>query len=140
SAGSQGTPDVSTSTFWSAHQWGFGGSAEVFRTGGYVPVPRELRGSVDTPADSIHQTAQATTIRKLQSGDVFLSGSFYDESRDNGTRLQTNDTQLWQVSSGLNLLAGNVSAQLREYSSGQSYNQTFSSIAADRRSESLVRV
>ena len=139
SAGSQSTPDFSTATLWSMNQWSFGGSAEVFRTGGYVPVPAELRGSVDAPADSTHQTATATVLRKLHSGDVFVDSSFYDESRGNGTRLQTNDTQLWQMSGGLNLLAGAVNAQLRGYGSGQSYNQTFSSIAANRNSESLVR-
>ena len=111
----------------------------MFRTGGYVVLPEDIRGNVDTPANSYHSTAQATVLRKLESGQFFLSGSMYDESRNNGTQLQVNDTQLWQVSGGLDWLTSAAGLQLRSYGSGQSYNQTFSAVAADRNSESLVR-
>src|SRR5205807_1177349 len=107
--------------------------------GGYVLLPENLRGSVDSPVNSYHSTAQATVLRKLGSGQFFVTGSMYDESRNNGTELQINDTQLWQVSGGLDWLGSAASLQFRGYGSGQSYNQTFSSVAADRNSESLVR-
>jgi len=104
-------------------------------------VPEEVRGSVDAPVNSYHSTAQATVQRRLGSGpgQIFLTGSMYDESRNNGTALQINDTQLWQVSSGLDWYSPAAFLQFRGYGSGQSYNQTFSSVAADRNSESLVR-
>ena len=141
SGGSMGTPDLSAATFWNKGQWGFGADGEVFRTGGYIMVPEDVRGSVDTAVNSYHSTAQATVQRRLGPGpgQIFLTGSMYDESRNNGTPLQINDTQLWQVSSGLDWYSPAAFLQFRGYGSGQSYNQTFSSVAADRNSESLVR-
>jgi len=102
-------------------------------------VPAAQRGSVDTPVNSYHGEGQVVARRKFALGDFFSAGEFYDEARNNGTPLQTNDTQLWQLSSGLNLLTSLVGIELRGYGSGQSYNQTFSSIAVDRNSESLTR-
>ena len=139
SGGSMSTPDLSAATFWNKGQWGVGTDGEVFRTGGYILLPENLRGSVDTPANSYHSTAQATVQRRLGPGQMFVAGSMYDESRNNGTRLQINDTQLWQVNGGFDWYSPAAFLQFRGYGSGQSYNQTFSSVAADRNSESLVR-
>jgi len=139
SGGSMGTPDLSAATFWNKGTWGLGADGEVFRTGGYIMVPEDARGTVDTPVNSYHSTAQATVQRRLGPGRIFVTGSMYGESRNNGTRLQLNDTQLWQVSSGLDWYSTAAFLQFRGYGSGQSYNQTFSSVAADRNSESLVR-
>src|SRR5205823_2913549 len=47
--------------------------------------------------------------------------------------------QLAQLSGGLNQLNPWASIQLRGYGSGQSYNQSFSSIALNRNSETLTR-
>ena len=139
SGGSQGTPDLSLASSWRIQSWTLDLGGEAFRTGGYILVPTGQRGAVDTDADSYHGTAELAVRRKIAQGDMFLGGAFYDEARNNGTPLQTNDTQLWQFSGGLNLPTRIAGIQLRGYGSGQSYNQTFSSIAADRNSESLVR-
>jgi outer membrane receptor protein involved in Fe transport len=139
SAGSQGTPDVSLASSWRLRSWKLDLGGEAFRTGGYILVPADQRGSVDTAADSYHGTAELAARRKVAQGDLFLAGAFYDEARNNGTPLQTNDTQLWQLRGGLNLPTRIAGIQLRGFGSGQSYNQTFSSIAANRNSESPVR-
>jgi outer membrane receptor protein involved in Fe transport len=114
-------------------------NGEVFRSAGYILVPSSVRGAVDTSADSYHGTGELAARRKFAQGDLFLAGDFYDEARDNGTPLTTNDTQLWQLNAGLNLPTRLAAIQLRGYGSGQSYNQTFSSVAANRNSETLVR-
>jgi len=139
SGGSEYTPDVSLTSSWLLKSWNLGTSGEFFRTDGYILIPSGQRGSVDTEANSYHGTGLLTARRKLSSGDIFLTGDFYDEARNNGTPLTTNDTQLAQMSGGLNLLTPLASVQLRGYGSGQSYNQTFSSIAANRNSETLTR-
>lgn len=139
SAGSAGTPELSLASDWRIQSWTLESSGEAFRTGGYILVPPGQRGAVDTAADSYHGTGQLTARRKFTVGDLFAAGAFYDEARDNGTPLQTNDTQLWQLSGGLNLLTRLAGIGLRGYGSGQSYNQTFSSVAANRNSESLTR-
>ncbi|HEY6308919.1 MAG TPA: TonB-dependent receptor [Candidatus Angelobacter sp.] len=139
SAGSESTPDVSLAGDWLLKSWSLNLGGEAFRSNGYILVPPDLRGSVDTPANSEHGTGELTARRKFQAGDLFVASNFYDEDRNNGTPLQTNDTQLWQISSGLNLLTRLAGIELRGWGSGQSYNQTFSSVAADRNSEALTR-
>ena len=139
SIGSESTPDLSLADNVQLHSWTINTSGEAFRTDGYIVVPAAQRGSVDTPVNSWHGEGQVVARRKFALGDFFSAGEFYDEARNNGTPLQTNDTQLWQLSSGLNLLTSLVGIELRGYGSGQSYNQTFSSIAVDRNSESLTR-
>lgn len=140
SGGSENTPDVSALASIRLGKWTWAETGEFFRTSGYVLVPDNQRGSVDTPANSLHASEESTFSRKLGRGDMFLGSSFYRESRNNGTPLQTNDTDLWQISSGFNLLTGFAALQARMYGSGQSYNQSFSSVTAARNSESLVRL
>jgi outer membrane receptor protein involved in Fe transport len=139
SMGSESTPDLSLADNVQLQSWTINTSGEAFRTDGYIVVPASQRGSVDAPVNSYHGEGQVVARRKLALGDFFTAGEFYDEARDNGTPLQTNDTQLWQLSSGLNLLTSLAGIEFRGYGSGQSYNQTFSSIAADRNGESLTR-
>lgn len=140
SGGSESTPDVSVaSSLIMFKSWDLDTDGEFFHTNGYILVPPDQRGTVDTPANSYHGTGRLTGRRKFAAGDLFLSGDFYDEARDNGTPLTTNDTQIAQLSGGLNLSAGPASIQLRGYGSGQSYNQTFSSVAVNRDSETLTR-
>jgi outer membrane receptor protein involved in Fe transport len=70
---------------------------------------------------------------------MFLEGSIYGEGRLNGTPLQTNDVTIRQVSLGEDYdhpTAGLFT--LRLFGGTESYHQTFSSIAADRNSESLT--
>ena len=140
SMGSESTPDLSVALDHRLGSWTLGTSGEIFRTGGYILVPADQRGSVDTPATSFHNDGRLIARHKLGQGDLFLGGEFYDESRDNGTPLQTNDTQLWQVTGGLNFQTRLAEIQLRGFGSGQSYNQSFSSVAADRNSEALTRL
>jgi outer membrane receptor protein involved in Fe transport len=140
SMGSESTPDLSLATDRRLGPWTLGTSGEIFRTDGYILVPSGLRGSVDTPANSFHGDGRMIGQRKLAQGDVFLGGDFYDESRNNGTPLQTNDTQLWQLTGGLNIPTRLAEIQLRGFGSGQSYNQSFSAIALNRNSEALNRL
>jgi len=138
SGGTEETGDFFASDSLQAHAWTFDSSAERFLTSGYTLIPENQRGAVDSPADSSHTAVRASARRKLGSGDVFTSGAFYSEARDNGTLVQINDTHFWQVSGGGNFPSRVGSFQLRGYGNGQSYNQTFSSVAVNRNTESLV--
>lgn len=138
SIASQGTPDLSAFDSFQAGAWRWENSAEAFRTGGYTLVPAGQRGAVDVPANSFHQALQSALTRSLHSGDLWTSGAFYNETRNNGTPLQKNDTQLWQIIVGMDFLTPIGSLQLRGYGGGESFNQTFSSVAANRNSEFLV--
>jgi outer membrane receptor protein involved in Fe transport len=120
--------------------WSASLAAEGFRTAGYIPVEPESRGAVDTPAASRHSAADLTVERQVGTdARLFLRGSWFDEDRDNGTRLQVNDTTIRQVSAGLDGTAAGGWLTLRAWGSDQDYFQTFTAISADRSSERLTR-
>lgn len=121
--------------------WGASAAAEGARTGGYVAVPEPARGAVDTPVDSRRSALEVALERRGERGPgLFLRGSAYDESRDNGTPLQTNSTALRAWSAGGDWSAARGSLALRAFGSQELYRQSFSSIASDRESETLARL
>ncbi len=105
-------------------------AVDLMKTEGYVLVRESQRGSVDVPADSEHAAIDGT----LRGGGAFVRGSYYDESRNNGTPLQVNDTTIRQLAAGFDRGA----LALRAYASDQDYYQTFSAVAANRNSENLT--
>lgn len=140
SYGSLDTPEASLFAGSRRGNWEFALSAEAFQTDGYVPVDARERGPADAPANSRHETVDLTVARSLSSGRVFLRGAWFDEERENGTRLQENDTETLALSAGgdWSVLAGSLS--LRGYATDQRYRQSFSAIAPDRASERLTRL
>ncbi len=140
SYGNERTPDLSFWTGTRVGKWDFSLASEMFRTDGYIVVPLYQRGSIDTAANSEDATIDLTVGHQLgEKGRIFVRGSFYDESRNNGTPIQTNDTELGEGALGLDQQFGSGdSVAFRAYGLVQSYDQRFSSIAADRNSESLT--
>lgn len=131
-----GERDTPEAGLFVADRWG-SLSAESFRTGGYIPV--EARGSVDRPAASEHFAADLTLRRQIGDGRIFFRGSWFEEERDNGTRLQVNDTTIRQASLGLDGNAAGGWLSLRAWGSDQDYFQTFTAVSSDRNSETLTR-
>ncbi|HTS08991.1 MAG TPA: TonB-dependent receptor [Candidatus Eisenbacteria bacterium] len=140
SYGSEKTPDLSFWTGARAGKWDVSLASEMFRTDGYILVPTWQRGAVDTLANSKDASVEVTLGHKLgEKGRVFGRGNFYTEFRHNGTPIQTNDTQMGEGALGLDQQFGNGdSLTLRGYGQVQGYDQRFSSVAADRNSESLT--
>jgi outer membrane receptor protein involved in Fe transport len=140
SYGTHGTPEASLLLSGREGPWGARIAAESFRTDGYVAVPESERGPVDTPFNSRHDAADVTLERGVPGqGRVFLRGSYFTESRQNGTPLQKNDTDIRQLAAGLDWPFSPGTVSLRAFGMRETYHQTFSSIAADRRAETLVR-
>jgi len=139
SYGSENTPDLSFWTGTRAGKWDFSLASELFRTDGYILVPTWQRGTVDTPANSKDASVELNVGHQLGDGRIFARGSFYTEFRHNGTVIQTNDTRTGEGALGLDQQFGtNDSFMLRAYGQVQGYDQRFSSVAADRNSESLT--
>jgi outer membrane receptor protein involved in Fe transport len=118
--------------------WAASGAYEGTTTDGAYTVAPEVRGPVDTPADSDYQTGFFTAGRHAGSWNAWLKGALYSEERGNGTPLQVNSTD-WKQISGLgsgNLAGGVWQAQVA--GSVQDYYQTFSAVAADRATERLT--
>jgi iron complex outermembrane recepter protein len=118
--------------------WGGRVAAEVFSTTGYYPVPRALRGPVDGRLSTRHHGGDVTLERAIGAGRVFLRGGGYRDSRGNGTALQENETAIDQGVLGLDLPSGGGGLRVRGDLSTQDYDQSFSAIAADRRTERLT--
>lgn len=121
-------------------KWHALGAVQAFDTDGFFIVPSDQRGSVDTPANVEYRTAYATLERSITTGRVFATGNLLSEARNNGTRLQLNDTHLGRIALGADFaptFLGTVAVRL--FSTGEHYHQMFSALAADRNSESLAR-
>jgi outer membrane cobalamin receptor len=142
SYGNEHTPDTNLIASGRVGNWLVSAEGDVMSTDGYVLVSRSQRGLVDVPATSEHRMG-AISLERLFSNHarLFFRGLDFGEQRGNGTPLQTNSTVIRQVSAGADwesLAAGNFS--LRAYGGPQRFNQGFSSVAANRNSESLTNL
>jgi outer membrane receptor protein involved in Fe transport len=139
--GNEDSPDLSLAASRSMGPWAIGLTSELFRTDGYIAVPSDLRGTVDTPVNSQDASGDLTVRRKFgDNGSIFVRGSLFGESRHNGTPLQTNSTTIRELDLGGNWDGHELGLfAVHAYASRQSLNQSFSSIAATRNSESLTR-
>jgi outer membrane receptor protein involved in Fe transport len=121
--------------------WSFRFAGDALTTDGYVLVADDQRGPIDTPAGASHLNGIATVERRLSSGaSVFLRGALFGESRENGTPLQVNDTDLQELIAGTDArLAGGALAVRGSYGT-ETYHQSFTAVGAGRASETLTRL
>lgn len=126
----------------SHREWSGSLATEVFRTNGYVLVPDDQRGLIDTPAASRDAVLNVRLQRRLFADSrVFGSASFFGESRRNGTPLQTNRTHLRQFVLGGDFVSESIGTIVARASGGtQLFDQNFSAISTDRNTERLTRV
>jgi outer membrane receptor protein involved in Fe transport len=95
---------------------------------------------VDVPADSRYTSVDLSLERAVGTGArAFVRGHLFDESRGNGTPLQTNGTDLRELRAGADGRVGRGLFSVRAHAGDQAYDQTFTAIAADRASETLTR-
>lgn len=142
SYGTENTPDLSVWTGTAISRWDLEGAAGMSHTDGYVLVPLSERGAVDTLANSEHATVDGEVGYKISDGGrAFLRGSFFDESRNNGTPLTYNSTGTGFGAAGFNTTLGaNDSIEARVFGLAEGYDQTFSSVAANRNTEKLTDI
>ena len=142
SLGNENTPQLSVWAGTRKGPWNGSVAADLFRTDGYFLVPESLRGSVDTKQNSRHELVTMDLGRKFGNVNrVFARGSYFDEGRHNGTVIQINNTQLADFTTGWNYDTARFGAvSVRLFGLFESYEQTFSSIAAGRDSETLTNL
>jgi outer membrane receptor protein involved in Fe transport len=142
SYGNETTPNASLFASTTTHGWSGSVAAEIFRTDGYVLVPENELGTVDTAAGSRDAVINLKLEKKItEESRLFGGASFFGESRQNGTPSQTNRTHLRQFVFGGSwdsTTAGFFSGRI--YGGTQVYDQNFSAISTDRNSETLTRV
>jgi iron complex outermembrane recepter protein len=111
-----------------------------FDTEGYMVVKESRRGSIDIEADSRHAVfnGRAELVASPEAS-LFISGTYYDEDRGNGTPLQFNRTRFGGGAIGGRL--GTLETgelRLTAFADNQWFRSTFSSQALDRNSETLA--
>jgi len=139
--GSQWTPFGSMFASDTWREWGGSIAGEYFKSDGYIPTAPEQRGAVDTLANSRRTSIVPFVERQIGESRVFFGGEFYREKRANGTPLQRNDTSINNFSAGADIsLRSAGELTLRSFGGTEDYHQSFSTIAADRQTESLNRL
>jgi iron complex outermembrane recepter protein len=120
--------------------WRAAGEARTF--GGYVLVPGDARGAVDTEAGARHLTGSAAwELRPSDASRLTLTASAFGESRKNGTPLQTNDTSLQALAAAWTASGARIGTlDASAWRQSQVYHQAFSAVAPGRASETLTRL
>lgn len=142
SYGTENTPDLSAWGGTKTSRWDFESGVDMSRTDGYTLLPPSQRGLVDTDANSKHATVDAGVGYQISNtGRAFLRGTFFDESRNNGTPLQKNSTGTGLGTAGINTSVGDHDSFLARISGQvEGYDQTFSAIASNRNREALTDI
>jgi outer membrane receptor protein involved in Fe transport len=120
--------------------WRVSLEGNYFDTAGYEIVLRQQRGAIDTPADSKHGVFNGRVeYAPTPNLTLFLAGTYFEEDRHNGTRLQVNDTRSGAISTGITLRTSDDSRwQAAVFAQMQEFHSTFSTQAPDRNSETLA--
>jgi outer membrane receptor protein involved in Fe transport len=120
------------------NNWTVTAAGEWVGTDGVPTIDPAIAGPADTRADSDYRTGFASfgTSRETWRASVRLSG--YSEDRNNGTVVQLNTTDWRQVSGEVGGVAGGGAWEAHVAAGSQDYFQTFSAVAADRRTERLT--
>ncbi len=141
SYGNENTPDLSFDGGTVIHNWGISGSFQSLRTSGYILVPADLTrfhrysrfGTADLTAPFSFRIKLAT------AANFSCAGIPSPKAGKNGTPVQTNNTRMPSLALGVDWTQSNAgSFSIRAYASDEIYNQNFSSIAANRDSETLT--
>jgi len=118
--------------------WNASGAYEGVRTDGVFVLAPEVRGAVDTRADSDYKTGFATVGKRGNDWHVNARGAAYTEDRGNGTVVQVNTTDWQQFSLDVGAFVGGGVFEIHGVGSSQDYYQTFSAVAAGRATERLT--
>ncbi len=135
SSGELGTINAGARAGVALGSWDLGIAAEHFDTNGFISIAPDVRGSIDRPVTEKHTTTDLSLQRRFERGGFVARINRFDESRGNGTPFQANQTGSYSWSVGGDREWARSVARVRVYGVNQDYEQTFSSIAADRSSE-----
>lgn len=119
-------------------KFGVSGFFRAFDTDGYLIVPQERAGRVDTAAGVRFAAGAFKADYSTDRERISLKVDILTEERANGTPMQTNSTSLGTLSGNYSRDFGAASLGVIGYHSRQQYHQRFSAIAADRNTERLT--
>ena len=111
-------------------QWGYTLAGRLFDTDGFYVVSPEDRGAVDRRAG----VGFGTLFGRFQWGRYHVGVNAYEEDRENGTGLQTNDTSLRSIEAG----GSGDRWEWNVFGQSQRFRSTFSRVLPDRSQEFLT--
>jgi len=140
--GNSNTLDVSASSALALGKWAIGASADAFHTDGFILVPQDLRGPVDTRAGVDDRPVDVTVARQISDRvRFFLRGNYLGEERQAGLAGQANHTTLRQLSGGVDWQSPSLGTFAFRGSGGtELFDQNFYSAAPARVSDTLTNV
>ncbi|REJ77229.1 MAG: TonB-dependent receptor [Acidobacteria bacterium] len=120
----------------------------AFNTGGYVPIENRSRGLADESAGSRDLDLSGRLTPKFGADiGLFVRATYFAERRKNGTQIQRNRSNTRKIEAGADtylsdLFEGTSGSRfsIRAWGVFQVFDQSFSAVADDRDSESLVRL
>jgi outer membrane cobalamin receptor len=136
--GNENTQDVSGSFSDSWTNFAFSGFARGFTTDGYYVVPASIRGAVDRRAGVKFATGDLRFDWFLGKDKVFAAFDALAEERPNGTWLTYNSTGLGTASVHYVHEFAHDEFSFLGYRSQEQFHSTYSSVAANRESETLT--
>ena len=137
-AGSHGTARFSGYGGSQRGSWNFDAAGEWLRTDGALVVGEEVRGPVDVRASSDYSTGFLGAGYNPGAWHANARLGLYYEERGNGTPLSVNSTDWMQVSGETGGSAAEGAWLVRAALGDQTYYQTFTAVAAGRRTERLT--
>ncbi len=137
-AGNEGTQDVSAaySNLWG--HWGLTVHSRAFTTDGYYITPASIRGAVDNKANVRFATGDVHLDYLGAVNRLSLHFDILAEERHNGTQLTHNSTGLGTVGANYAHSWTNDQISLLGFHTQGQFHSTFSSVAANRNSETLT--
>lgn len=136
--GNLGTVQPSAGFSHARGAWGVSSFFRAFDTDGYLIVPRDRAGRVDTPAGVRFVAGALKSDYATARQRISLKLDILAEERANGTPLQTNSTSLGTLGANYARDFGGWNLAAVGYHQRQQYHQSFSALAADRNSERLT--
>jgi outer membrane receptor protein involved in Fe transport len=118
--------------------WNASGAYEGVNTAGVYVIGSEVRGPLDSRADSDYNTGFFSVGRRVANWHASVRGAGYTEDRGNGTPVQVNTTDWRQLSVEAGGFVGGGVLEFHGVGSSQDYYQTFSFVAAGRATERLT--
>lgn len=128
--GDRETRDLEVFASDKGRAWGYTLAGRVFDTDGFYVVSPEDRGTVDRRAS----VGFGTFFGRFERGSYHVGVNVFDEDRENGTSLQTNDTGLRSIEAG----GAGGGWEWNAFGQTQRFRSTFSRILPDRSQEFLT--
>jgi len=142
SYGNENTPDLSIASGLALGKWGLGVSSEAFQTDGYVLVPGNIRGPIDTRAGVDDRADDVTLERHIgDRAHIFARGNYLGEERQAGIANENNHTTIRQLAAGADWQSPRAGTfSFRAYGGDELFDQNFYSAGAERLTQALTDV